>query len=128
MDDKSAILKHRRRFAMIAMAIISVCYFIWFTCSLESVGFIKFELFGSLTWLIFHALIVLSLIAINFSYTLHKSLLPLILGFVSTAVIIHAYHFEHDKNWHIEMAIGMGGFTIATIINFYKLKRQDKPE
>jgi predicted ferric reductase len=124
MTFKHTIPKHKRVFAFLVLAILSLCYFIWFICSLESIGLVKFELFGSLTWWIFQALIVISLIAINISYKLHKSPFPLIIGFVTALIIFHAYHFEHDDNWQTEMAIGMGGFTVATIINLKKLKQQ----
>jgi predicted ferric reductase len=123
-----AILKHKGSFAMLVMAILSVCYFIWFTCSLEGVGLIKFELFGSLTWWVFQALILISLIAINISYKLHKSAIPLIIGFLSAVIIFHAYHIEQDKNWQIEMAVGMLGFTIASIINVRKVKQSIKTD
>lgn len=126
--NKPEVLKRKVRLAKLAMAILCFCYFIWFMCSLESVGWIKFELFGNFTWWIFQALIVISLIAINISYKLHRSLLPLIIGFVSTAIIFHAYHFEHDENWQTEMAIGMVGFTIATVINMYKLNNKSRHE
>jgi hypothetical protein len=124
MVDKIQILKGK---GGIAMAILSMCYFIWFTCSLESIGLIKFELFGPLTWWIFQMLIVISLIAINISYKVHNSLAPLIIGLVSAAIIFHAYHFEHKENWHVELTMGMGGFTVATIMNFLKLKQQKQP-
>lgn len=124
MVDKHVILKYKGAFAMLVMALLSLCYFIWFICSLEVVGLVKFELFGNFTWWIFQVLIVISLIAINISYKIHKSLIPLIIGFVSAIIIFHAYHFEHITNWEAEMAIGMFGFTIAIILNFFKLRQE----
>lgn len=127
MVDKQLILKYKGGFAVLVMALLSLCYFIWFMCSLEVVGWVKFELFGSFTWWIFQVLIVISLIAINISYKVYKSSIPLILGFVSAIIIFHAYHFEHITNWEAEMAIGMFGFTVAIISNFYKLRQQSRP-
>lgn len=121
------ILNHKGGLTILVMGILFVCYFIWFMCSIESVGWVKFEVFGDLTWWVFQALVVISLIAINVSYKNHRSLLPLIIGFVSTMIIFHAYHFEHDENWETEMAIGMFGFTIASVININKLNKKARP-
>lgn len=119
-------LNQKGSFTILLMAILSICYLIWFMCSLESVGWVKFEIFGYLTWWIFQALVVISLIAINVSYKSHRSLLPLIIGFVSTMMIFHAYHSERDENWQMEMAIGMFGFTASSVINIYKLNKKNR--
>lgn len=125
MLNKPKILNHKGGLIILIMGILFVCYFIWFMCSIESVGWVKFEVFGDLTWWIFQLLVVISLLAINISFKLHRSLLPLVIGFLSTIVIFHAYHFEHDESWQIEMAVGMFGFTIGSFINIHKLNKMD---
>jgi len=95
-------------------------------CSIESVGWVKFEVFGDFTWWIFQALVLISLITINLSYKFHRSLLPVIIGFISSITIFHAYHFVHDENWQTEMAIGMFGFTVASFINIHKLNKKSQ--
>lgn len=123
MRFKFSISRNTRLIGFGLIAILTLCYFILFVCELVTSGYIQFELFGDMTWWIFQTLILISLIIINLSFKVHKSFLILIFGFASAAMIFHAYHFEHGTNWHIEMAMGMFGFTVVTILNFYKGKR-----
>jgi predicted ferric reductase len=109
--------------------LVSPCCFPLAAVIASSLGFsASSELFGSWTFYILQAMVILAVAGLIIAWRLHRNALPLLLAIPSALIIFYSYHFLDSDNWTLYIYVGMGGLLVATIINHYRVKMKKKVE
>ena len=87
-----------------------------------------FELFGSWTFYVLQAMVLLALAGLSLSYLRHRCTWPLLLAIPAAGFIFYSYHFIDSQSWTIWVYIGMTGLFFSTLINHYRFKMQNRIE
>lgn len=85
-------------------------------------GLSSLRLFSGWTIWLFQILTLTTIIGFIISYKRHQCVYPLIISFVSTVIILYGCYFSKSDNWSFYLYLGMIGFIIAIIANYYHNK------
>lgn len=87
-----------------------------------------FELFGSWTFYILQAMVILALLGLLLSWSKHRFPYPLLLAVPSGGLIFYSYYFIDNQSWTYLVYIGMTGLLVSSVINHYRFKMNHKVE
>ena len=88
----------------------------------------SFELFGSWTFYVLQATVIISVLGMILAWKTHQCLYPLLLAIPSAGLIFYSYYFVDSQSWTYLVYIGMTGLLISTIINYYRSKMNNVTE
>lgn len=81
------------------------------------------ELFGSWTFYVLQAMVIVALWGLSLSYLRHRYGWPLLLAIPAAGLIFYGYYFVNSQSWTIWVYIGMTGLLFSTLINHYRFKK-----